>query len=110
MDSERARRALPKVNCLHSRYKKVISNDEMLHTLYNFLGYALLFIERYERRSLTEVEKVARYVFWKEVGLRMGIRDIPPTLEAFDQWNETYEVHAMVYADTTKSAWTRPLM
>lgn len=102
MDSERARRALSKVNWLHSRYKKVISNDEMLHTLSVFMIDPIRFIEKYEWRKLTQLEKVAKFVYWREIGLRMGIRDIPPTLEAFDEWVVAFEEHDMVFSENNR--------
>jgi hypothetical protein len=30
---------------------------------------------------MTELEKVAIFVYWKEIGNRIGIKDIPDTLE-----------------------------
>ena len=102
IDSERAMRALSKVNWLHSRYTNRISNDEMLHTLSVFALEAIHFIDRWEWRKLTDLEKVARFVFWREIGLRMGIRDIPESVEAFEEWTETYEKTDMVFAETNR--------
>src|SRR5262249_45160769 len=36
-------------------------------------------------------EKLGFYWFWREVGTRMGIRDIPPSYEAFETWSRAYE-------------------
>lgn len=35
---------------------------------------------------MTELEKVAIFIYWKEIGNRMGIRDIPNTLEELELW------------------------
>jgi hypothetical protein len=43
-----------------------------------------------------------RYVFWREVGARMGIDDIPPTKDALWAWKSAYEEKYFVYADTNK--------
>lgn len=102
MDGERSMRALAKVNWLHARYKNVITNEEMLHTL-SITGFEVIrYIDLYEWRKLTELEKVALYVLWREIGLRMGIRDIPPNFEAFQEWTLDFESRAMYYSDANK--------
>lgn len=102
MDGERSMRALAKVNWLHARYKNAITNEEMLHTL-SITGFeGIRFIDSFEWRKLTELEKVAMYVLWHEIGVRMGIRDIPPTLEAFQEWTLDFEKRAMFYTDNNK--------
>lgn len=100
IDSERGMRALSKINWLHGRYKKVISNDEMLHTLAMFILEPIRFIEKYEWRGLTQLEKVARFVYWREIGLRMGMQGIPGTLGELESWTERYEEREMVYAES----------
>ena len=41
--------------------------------------------DMYEWRPMTQLEKVAIYVYWKELAARLGMTDVPPTLEAFQQ-------------------------
>ena len=48
-------------------------------------------MEKLEWRPATELEQVAIFTYWQELGSRMGISDIPPTLEALKQWTEDYE-------------------
>lgn len=86
VDSERGMRALSKVNWLHRRYSSKIGNSEMIHTLAMFVLEPQRWIERYEWRPMAELEKVAAFIYWKEVGNRMGIKDIPQTLEALKTW------------------------
>jgi hypothetical protein len=43
---------------------------------------------RFGWRELSPLEQHAFYVFWVEIGGRMGIRDIPDTLEALTAWSE----------------------
>jgi hypothetical protein len=102
IDSERAMQALAKLNWLHSRYKKVISNEEMLHTLSVSMLEPIRYIDRFEWRRFTKLEKVATFVFWREIGLRMGIRDIPETVEALQEWTANYEKHAMVLSSDNR--------
>jgi hypothetical protein len=102
MDSDRWMTAMAKVNWLHSKYQKHIKNDDMLHTLSLFIMEPITWIDRYGWRPLSELERVARFVFWKEIGRRMGIQDIPQSIEDLQEWVEEYEKHAMVYAESNK--------
>ena len=43
-------------------------------------------MRRFEWRTFTPLEELAHFVFWKEVGKRMGIKDIPKTAEEFKCW------------------------
>lgn len=56
------------------------------------------FINTYEWRQLTPLEIHARYVYWREVGARMGVKDIPHTLEELKQWSSDYAERAVAYA------------
>lgn len=91
MDDPRWMAALSKVNWLHARYKNQISNGEMISTLAFFILEPIKFINAYGWRPLTQMEEVSRFLFWKEIGLRMGIVDIPETLDELRVWQEEYE-------------------
>lgn len=88
-DSERGREALARINRFHGHYK--ISNDDFLYVLSTFHLEPIRWIERFGWRRLTENEKLASYYFWREVGTRMNIRDIPPTHAAFEAWSVAHE-------------------
>ncbi|GAB1522662.1 hypothetical protein RhiTH_005784 [Rhizoctonia solani] len=60
-------------------------------------------IEKYEWRGLTLLERQAYFVFWSEIGRRMGINNIPGTLEALVEWCEEYEQTNMVPSQTSKT-------
>jgi ER-bound oxygenase mpaB/B'/Rubber oxygenase, catalytic domain len=100
IDSLRWMTALAKVNWMHTKYKKHISNDEMIFTMAVFVIEPIKFINRWGWRPLSEMERVSRFVFWKEIGKRMGIKNIPDTLEELEVWLEDYEEREMVYADS----------
>lgn len=102
VDSERGLKALSKVNWLHARYGSKIGNDEMTHTLAMFVLEPHTWVDRYEWRAISELEKVAAFVYWKEIGNRMGIRDIPGTLDDLRSWTETFEEKNMVYAKSNR--------
>ncbi|KAG4428931.1 hypothetical protein IFR05_015587 [Cadophora sp. M221] len=102
VDSERGLRALSKVNWLHGRYGAKVKNRDMTHTLAMFVLEPQRWIDAYEWRPMTYLEKVAMFVYWKEVGNRMGIEDIPPTLEKLQEWTAGFEEENMVYSDDNK--------
>lgn len=102
VDSERGLRALSKVNWLHRRYGTKIGNEEMIHTLAMFVLEPQRWIERYEWRPMTELEKVAAFIYWREIGNRMGIKNIPETLHDLETWTENFENDHMVYTDSNR--------
>jgi mpaB/rubber oxygenase-like protein len=88
-DSDRGRRAIARMNAIHGRFK--IANDDFLYVLSTFVLEPIRWNARFGWRLLLDVEREATFVFWREVGRRMAIRDIPPTYEAFERFNVDYE-------------------
>lgn len=88
-DSPRGHAALVRMNQQHGRYR--IPNDEYLYTLSTFIYEPQRWIEKYGWRPLSQTERLSGYYIWSEIGRRMGIRDIPPTYEAFEQFNRGFE-------------------
>ncbi|KAJ7641459.1 hypothetical protein FB45DRAFT_976236 [Roridomyces roridus] len=97
-DDPRAALALARVNWLHSKYK--ISNEDYLYTLGLFTFEPATFAARYGWREHSQLEKYAAFVYWSEVGRRMNIENIPPTIQDFKAWIQTYEKEYMVPAQT----------
>ncbi|KAF8804023.1 hypothetical protein BYT27DRAFT_7340340 [Phlegmacium glaucopus] len=97
-DDPRAMIALARVNWLHSKYK--ISNDDFLYTLTLFVLEPGVWAERYGWRPLSQLEKYAFYVFWVEIGKKMGIEEIPESLEELIAFSKEYEERCMVPAPT----------
>ncbi|CAO3570955.1 unnamed protein product [Mortierella alpina] len=95
-DDARAEAALKRVNFLHSHYR--ISQDDYTYNLALFVLEATRWIDRYEWRKLTELEKNAILAVWTETGRAMGIECIPGSVEEFAEWAETYESKKMVFA------------
>jgi hypothetical protein len=102
MDGERGSRALAKMNWIHRQYGDKITQPEMLHTLSVNILEAIRWVNTYEWRALTDLEQVAIFTYWREIGNRMGIQDIPPTIEKLAVWSEEYEKTAMVYSDNNR--------
>jgi hypothetical protein len=88
-DSERGRAAIRRMNQLHRRYD--ISNEDYLYVLSAFVFEPIRWNPILSYRRSTEHEHRANFHFWREVGRRMNIRDIPDTLEAFERFNRDYE-------------------
>ncbi|CAE6434645.1 unnamed protein product [Rhizoctonia solani] len=93
--------ALARTNWLHSKY--TISNEEYLYTLSLFILEPARWVEKYEWRGFTPLERQAYFVFWSEIGRRMNIQNIPETLEDLVEWCEEYERANMVPSQTSKT-------
>ena len=52
---------------------------------------------------MTDKEKVALFHFWRAVGERMGIRDIPPRLEDFERYSEDYEARRYRFTEANRA-------
>ncbi|HEV7331312.1 MAG TPA: oxygenase MpaB family protein [Flavisolibacter sp.] len=99
-DSERGRAAIDHMNRIHSAY--AISNEDYLFVLSTFILEPISWINRYGWRKPSENEKQALFYFFREVGIRMGLRDIPTSLDAFEQFAALYEDRNFAYTETNK--------
>jgi hypothetical protein len=96
-DHPRGRAALRRINQLHHRHP--IPNDESLYTLSTFIFEPIRWNARFGWRPLSENERLACYHLWCRIGRRMGIRHIPETYAAFEQFNIDYEAAHFRYSD-----------
>lgn len=88
-DSEEGHAAIKRMNEIHGRFE--ISNGDFLYVLSTFIFVPVRWIARYGWRDLIEKERLAMFEFWRQVGRRMGIRDIPASYAEFEQFNADYE-------------------
>ncbi len=88
-DSEEGKRAIRQMNRIHGRFE--ISNEDFLYVLSSFVFEPIRWNARFGWRPLIETEKLATFEYWREVGRRMAIREIPETYEDFERFNEEYE-------------------
>jgi hypothetical protein len=95
IDSERACIAINRMNWIHSRYGSKIQMDQMVYTLCLLTCEALQWIDKYDWRQTTPLEKHASWVFWYEVGRRMGLTDVPESFEACATFIEDFETMNM---------------
>ena len=99
-DSERGRQALERINRFHGHYR--IRNEDFLYVLSTFHLEPIRWVERFGWRRLTLNEIQASYFFWREVGRRMNIADIPPSHEAFEAWSRAHEQTWFRYHETNQ--------
>lgn len=98
-DSERGRAALARMNSIHGRFK--IANDDFRYVLSTFILEPMRWIDRFGWRRMVEQERQGLYYFWREVGRRMNIQDIPPSLAEYEQFNIEYEQSRFRYSDAS---------
>ena len=88
-DSERGRRAIARMNALHGRFK--IANEDFLYVLSTFVFEPIRWNARFGWRRLTEAEKLGWFWFWREVGERMHLRELPDDFAQFERFSLAYE-------------------
>ena len=99
-DSERGKRALRRMNQLHGRFR--IANEDFLYVLSTFIYEPIRWNAKYGWRPMCEREKLALFYFWREVGQRMGIRDIPENSDVFERFNREYEETNYRFTDANR--------
>jgi len=99
-DSERGRLAIKRMNGIHKRF--YISNEDFLYVLSAFIYEPVRWTQRFGWRAMVENERQGLYHFWREVGRRMNIRDIPESYEAFEQYNLAYERQQFRYTEPAR--------
>jgi len=97
-DSERGLRAIKRMNALHGRFQ--ISNDDFLYVLSTFVFEPIRWVDRFGWRRMTEKERLALFHFWRQVGKRMNIRDIPEDSAVFERFNIDYERQHFRFTET----------
>jgi hypothetical protein len=99
-DSPRGRAALRVVNRAHGRY--AIGNDDMLYVLATFVYDPIDWIDRFGWRRLHEHERLAAFHYFRAVGSRMGIKDIPEDFAAFRRFKADYELRHFRFSATNQ--------
>ncbi|OKL60038.1 hypothetical protein UA08_04528 [Talaromyces atroroseus] len=122
--SIRARIGISRTKYLHHSYRKSgsVREEDMLYTLSLFATEPIRFINEYEWRSVTELERCALGVFWKSIGDALGIdysaflptakaakeggqasfKDGLEWLEEVTIWAQEYEKRAMIPAQSNR--------
>jgi hypothetical protein len=88
-ESERGRRALRRMNQQHGRF--AIANEDFLYVLSTFIYEPIRWNARFGWRPMCDAERLGYFHFWREIGRRMNIRDIPADYGALEAFNRDYE-------------------
>ncbi len=89
LDSPQGRAGIRRVNQMHAMYD--ISNDDMRYVLSTFVVVPKRWLDDYGWRPLTDGELTASVHYYRALGRRMAIKDVPETYEAFADLMDTYE-------------------
>ncbi len=89
LDSERGRQMTSLLNRVHQHLPG--SREDFLYVLMTLLVVPLRWTDRYGWRKPTQTEKDAATRFFRELGARMHIQDIPVTFEAAEKSLDDYE-------------------
>lgn len=95
LDSDRGRQAIRRVNRMHAAYP--IRPIDLTYVLSTFVVEPRRWIDRYGWRPLHDHEVEAGWRYWRELGARMGVTDLPDTVEAFTAWNRAFEAAEFRY-------------
>ncbi|MBY6410807.1 DUF2236 domain-containing protein [Rhodococcus sp. BP-252] len=106
-DSARGREALRMVNRMHGQYH--IDNDDMLYVLTTFIYEPIEWIDTYGWRRLHPTERLATFHFYRNVGMRMGIKNIPESYTDFARFKLDYEERTFRYTDDNHKVGTYTL-
>lgn len=88
-ESDLGRRAIRRMNQIHARH--AIADDAFLYVLSTFVLEPTRWIDRWGWRPLSEHEKLANFHFWRQVGRRMAIPDLPESLAELERFSLAYE-------------------
>ncbi|PJE27004.1 hypothetical protein SAMN06297129_3193 [Pseudooceanicola antarcticus] len=99
-DHPRGAEALARMNEMHGRYR--IPNDQYLYVLSTFVFEPIRWIARFGWRDLSEGEKAAIFAYYRDLGQRMGITDIPEDMASFEAFNRDYEARHFAPAESNR--------
>jgi hypothetical protein len=99
-DSEEGKGAIRQMNVIHGRFE--IANEDFLYVLSSFVFEPIRWNARFGWRPLIGTEKLATFEFWREIGRRMAIRDIPESYSELESYNEGYERERFRRTDATE--------
>ncbi|MFF2013244.1 oxygenase MpaB family protein [Streptomyces sp. NPDC058195] len=88
-DSGSGRSALRRINQMHRSYD--ISNDDMRYVLCTFVVTPKRWLDTYGWRRLSGHELRACAAYYRALGDRMGIKDLPTAYEDFEHTLDAYE-------------------
>ncbi|MFC5408513.1 oxygenase MpaB family protein [Larkinella bovis] len=100
LNTETGLRAITQMNRIHGFYQ--IRNDDFLIVLSTFIFYPINWINRYGWRKLSPAEERAFFLFFREVGQRMNLTDIPQSLAELRSFTDAYEAAHFRYDEVNR--------
>jgi hypothetical protein len=95
-DSDRGRAALRVINRAHARY--AIEDDDMRYVLATLLVVPARWVDRYGWRPMTATERRAGYLYHRELGRRMGVKEWPGSFEEVAAFLDAYEARRLGFS------------
>lgn len=99
-DSDRGRQVVRALNTMHRRWD--IAQEDYLYVLTTFIVVPTRWLEDYGPRSLTDAETAAVTTFYRELGRRMNIDNLPDSYPAAERIFDDYEAHNVRYSAAGK--------
>jgi ER-bound oxygenase mpaB/B'/Rubber oxygenase, catalytic domain len=96
-DSDFGTRAIRRMNQIHGSFE--IPNELFVYVLSTMVFEPVRWNQRVGWRPSIENERLASFEFWREVGTRMAIRDIPESYDALEAFNVEFERTHFGYSD-----------
>ena len=87
--SARGAAALKRTREIHAKY--TIRRDDLAYTLWVFCFEPVRWVDAFGWRLVTLAEKRALWGFWREVGVGLGIADLPDEGKEFEAWGTAFE-------------------
>lgn len=94
-DSPEGRAGVRRINQMHAMYD--ISNDDMRYVLATFVVVPKRWLDDYGWRALTDGEVAASVHYYRALGSRMAIKDLPDTYEEFADLMDAYEAEHFAF-------------
>ena len=79
-----------------------LQTTTLLYVLSTFIFEPIRWNQRFGWRPMCEQERLSMFYFWREVGSRMNIRDLPNDYDKFEHFNRTYERQHFRYSETNR--------
>ncbi|MCK8493732.1 DUF2236 domain-containing protein [Spirosoma sp. RP8] len=99
-DSDKGQRAIAHMNLIHSHYR--IDNADYLFVLATFVFYPIDWLNQYGWRKLTNSEELAFFYFFREVGRRMNLSELPDTIADLQAFVDAYEAKYFRYTESNQ--------
>lgn len=94
-ESPQGRAGVRRVNQMHAMYD--ISNDDFRYVLATFIVVPKRWLDDHGWRPLSAVELRASVVYYRELGRRMAIKDLPQTYAEFADLMDAYEAEHFAF-------------